>query len=280
VTSSNSHSSSSSGSNQPRTIKIGFYGAGSRLSYGNDWLRALAQDVGGPWLRKLAHPSYPPIGWLYEQGLSDVAIGDLFAQLDKNKDRIITQGDIDGLTVKVLGYSWGGVSAVAFCQKLSQPGFKRTGGTDKNPIGYQLEVPIPIDTLVTIDPVTTLNPAGTVPSTVNHFRNYYQTIGGYAILRTSESRADSSNIQLPPTPFGNVISAAIKGTNLDSQAADPGQVHVNIKPEMRDRWVEALWHWKDSSGNPVSGNLFLCGAEVNHDVMPLFGFDLAKPWLL
>lgn len=202
----------------------------------------------------------------------DIAVADLLKQLDKNNNRVITQSEIDGLTVKVLGYSWGGISAVAICKRLSQTGFIRTGGTPKNPIGYDLTVPIPISALVTIDPVQTLNPAGTVPSTVSNFVNYYQMIGGYAIFRNTDSNSIDTNIEAPPSPFGNWFSALLKGSSITSQASNPA-IQVRVEMDMTNTSVPGI------PFPGIYGPLYLFGGEVNHDVMPWYAAPYVSSWL-
>lgn len=152
---------------------MGFYGAGSLSGYGNLWFQQMAVSAG--------------VDHLYVQNDGNTALWDFFKAIDTSDDHVISATEISGLDLRVCGYSWGGVSAIGFTQKISEaPVTIVVGGSPNNPISYRLEVPIPVTVLLTIDPVPILNPPGTVPSTVQHYINYYQQRGGTVFSEESQ----------------------------------------------------------------------------------------------
>lgn len=81
-----------------------------------------------------------PANRRYAQNDGNTAIWDFLKFLDANNDKIITAAEAGDLIVKVCGYSWGGVSAVGFTQKLSQIGTIVVAGSPHDPIAYSNEV--------------------------------------------------------------------------------------------------------------------------------------------
>ena len=205
-----SGSSMSSGSSGERRVyKLGFYGAGSTTDAGNSWFNDIMAESGIPTDRR------------YVQNAGLDAVHDFLKWLDKNDNHVISESDVEGVTVKVCGYSWGGIAAIGFTQRLSQTGTIVVGGAGKNPISYRLDVPIAIEMLFTIDPVQILNQPGTVPSTVQNFYNYYQRRGDYAIFRFPDGSIYDDEFG---SPFGNLL----EGIEVDTAAQSSLQRMVDV----------------------------------------------------
>src|SRR5207248_1810570 len=90
--------------------------------------------------------------------------------------------EADSMIVKICGYSWGGVSAIGFTQKIATAGVIVVGGSPKNPIQYRLEVGIIVAKLAAVDPVAILNQPRTVQTNVESFYNWYQQRGGGSLF--------------------------------------------------------------------------------------------------
>lgn len=225
------------------TYTIGFYGAGDINAYGNTWLRQFWDRVG--------------VDHRYVQNDVLTAEKDFLAFLDKDGDMIINPEDIVGLTVKVCGYSWGGVSAIGFTQDFSTaPKYIVVGGTPHDPIQYRLNVIIPFDILLTIDPVPLLNPPGTVYSNVDSYVNYYQQRGGYSLFRLVSDPTQGKQI-------GNSFSALLKGTNVFSQAGQTTQTRVDL-----GGFGSRVGTPFDIDNPPDFTEYSLADTETNHDGMP------------
>lgn len=179
------------------------------------------------------------------------AVNELFKKLDLNKDRRITEDEIEGLTLKACGYSWGGVSAVYFARTISKPGTIKVDGSPKNPIVWELHVRIPVQTIFVFDPVDFLKPAGTVPSTVGNFYNYFQTKRGNTIFRSLGTYPDR-------VEEGSLLSRQLRGTSISVAAGVAAeQVDVTARSDIiRYRTFEGDLEYS------------LIGPDVNHDYLP------------
>ncbi len=179
------------------------------------------------------------------------AVNELFKELDLNKDHRITEDEIEGLTLKACGYSWGGVSAVYFARTISKQGTIKVGGSPKNPILWELHVRIPVQTIFVFDPVDFLNPAGTVPSTVGNFYNYFQTKRGHSIFRALDNT-------YPDREIGTPLGRQFRGTSISVAAGVTAeQVDVTGRSDIiRYRTFEGDLEYS------------LIGPDVNHDYLP------------
>lgn len=219
---------------------VGFYGAGSTSGFGNSHFEAAAVGKG--------------VNHLYSHNSSISAINDLFTAIDCNNDRQITENEIAGLTVKICGYSWGGVGAIGMSQTLSSPGPIVVGGSPSHPITWNLHVPIPIKTVFVFDPVPILNPPGQVPDTVENFYNYYQDKGGDSIFRATGNYPDEL--------IGSPLSRLLKGTSVSvAPGVTDEQVNVTNDPSISRTGTPFL-----GSGN--NNQYSLSGPDTNHDGVP------------
>ena len=178
------------------------------------------------------------------------AVVELLKKLDLNKDRRITEDEIEGLTLKACGYSWGGAGAVHFAQTISKPGTIKVGGSPKHPIVWELHVRIPVQTIFVFDPVDFLKPAGTVPSTVGNFYNYFQTKRGNTIFRSLGPYPDR-------VEEGTLLSRQLRGTSISVAAGVTAeQVDVTARSDIiRYRTFEGDLEYS------------LIGPDVNHDYL-------------
>ena len=224
-------------------FRIGFYGLGSRRIFGNLVMDRIGINVGAT---------------MYSQRGSRDAVADLLPQIDTDGDRKITRSEACAHTIKVFGYSYGGIAAIGFAQHISRHGFFETGGSPKSPIGYELEAGIKIDLVFTIDPVELGNPAGGVPGNVASFVNYYQRRGGNAVFR-------NLNGSVYDDAFGTPASRVLKGSHIspvNSRSAVQTQVETQQATASISGALLDLLNYQ--------GQLMLKATEVNHDVMPLF----------
>jgi len=245
-------SAAANSSPDPIVYKLGFYGAGSTTGFGNLWFKQFANDAG--------------VTKLYVHNDGNNAMWDFLKAIDKNNNKVITQEEVSNLTLKVCGYSWGGISAIGFTQKIASPGKIQVGGTPHQPIEYTLEVGISVNVLVTVDPVEWLNPAGTVQNNVKKYQNWYQLKGGYSIFRKTNTTRE----------IGNSFSDKLKGDAIQVQAPltfNGCNTRVD-SPNLRTRTGAAFL----IDGDPTIWSLR--GDETNHDGMPWLVGDLATGLLL
>lgn len=217
------------------TIRIGFYGAGPTNAYGNSCFRNFALQNG------VKRDN------LYLQRDGPRALANFFRSIDINKNRRLTRDEIHSLDLEVYGYSWGAIAAIGFCQKISGSGTIVVGGTPRSPIILNLDCPIPVQRLLVFDPVSILNPPGTVPASVKRFENYYQRNGGDGVLRLA-MKPDTIVQQL-----GSDLSRLLKGMRVDSKAEKSDQ-HNIAAPDMSAK--DAMY--------------FARGSETNHDTIVWF----------
>lgn len=190
----------------------------------------------------------------YKHNWGEAALRDFLDWLDTSDNNVISEAEVEGIVVKVCGYSWGAVSAIGFTQKLSQTGTIVLGGSPGNPISYRLDVTVPIEVVFVIDPVDELNQPGTVPSTVQNFINYYQHRGGGAIFRNPDGTIYTDD-------YGSTGGKLLWGEEVVSASASSLQ-----------RQVEVVYPAFSTTGKPFLPNnpleLVLRSNEVNHEVMP------------
>jgi hypothetical protein len=246
-----------------KIYKVGFWGGGvvelpGENAAGNTWFGEIMDDANVPKSNR------------YPNGGVTAAMWDLFRFLDVNNDYIITQSEIDGLALTVCGFSWGGPAALLFTQNLSQPGTIVVGGSPHNPISYNLQVPVPVKLLLTIDPVPIAEgPLGTIPSTVSAFANRYQQKGGYSIFRDMSGNQFIQNPTFPPGGWGSTLSTLFTGVTIEPIANYPDQVRVDTTASLS---VPPGLPF-DPSSIP---ELQLFYNEVSHGSMPWF----VKPWAI
>ncbi|HMB95248.1 MAG TPA: hypothetical protein VKK61_04340, partial [Tepidisphaeraceae bacterium] len=180
---------------------------------------------------------------------------DFFKSIDRNHNNIIEAREVKTLTVRLVGYSFGGIQAVNFAAEVDA-----VGSTIK---GFLIKAGVPIRSLVTLDPVNSSPAKHTdgVPSNVARFSNYYQQKGGDtkvdvythtspAIKVTSISVPDPDNIT------GDALTTAARKSSqvrIDTQLADKSVKH-EVESELDGK---------------------IKGRNVNHGTVPFFAYDFA-----
>lgn len=188
---------------------IGLYGAGPQRTEGNRWLKDLVCAFG---------ENCQTSSHLYPQYRTNTALRELLFSLDVNKSGTITGKEIDGLSLAIIGYSWGGIAAARLCHQLSRPCTIVITDPPRRPRTIRLKVPIPFTLLFTIDPVRHLKFPKIIPETVANFVNYYQSNGGDSVFRPHGDAGEQK--------IGNWLSRRLKGCPLDSKAQKSTQVDV------------------------------------------------------
>lgn len=220
----------------PNVFKIGFWGTGPKNAYGNVSFGQIAAGLG----------VVPKNIYVQNGGLR--AITDFLSAIDRNQNRKLSADEVASLDVEVCGYSWGAIAAIGFCQRLSTPGTIVVGGSPKNPLIFELGAPIRVKRLFVIDPVQLFNQPGLVPNTVDSFLNFYQRNGGNGVLRSARDHD-----VIVKDKLGTALSRLLKGTSVESEAADSKQFDIGAE--------------KMTATDGVS---FANGSETNHDTIPWF----------
>jgi len=251
--------SSSAGSSVPVTYKVGFWGAGAIEPPGE-------HAAGNTWFGEIMEAAKVPKKHRYNHAVVMQAVWDLFKFLDVNNDFIITQSEIDGLVLTACGFSKGGPAALEFTQHISQPGLITVKpALGHNPaVVYNLQAPIPVEMLLTIDPVPIGDePLGNIPSTVSNFANRYQRKGGKSTFRLIDGTFYKYwGATLSELFKGVPLTAASTSTNMDQQPMPINEMPLSIQV-----------------GFPflnTTPELLLRNNELSHGSMPWF----VMPWAI
>jgi hypothetical protein len=226
-------------------LLVSFYGLGGAGGFGNDWLDNItgkAGDATGSTVKK------------YDEDQGGRALKDTLHSIDRNHDRIISSSEAKATTLRVIGYSFGGIQAANFAQY-----FRKVGHTIK---GYTLKAAVQIKALVTLDPVqSVLKHTSGVPSNVLKFSNYYQQKGGdtKVSLYTDPLNIKVTSISVPDP-------SNIKGGSLKTSAKTSNQIRVDVAPYAE----ESVKHKVQSH---VNGKIK--GKDVNHGTLPFYAYDWA-----
>jgi hypothetical protein len=253
----------------PLTDLVAFYGAGSTTAFGNTKFAYIVRRLGG---------TQRPDALPYRDFQDEQALKDTLALLDANGDHIVTQAEIDVVNVEVLGYSWGALAAANLTRDLSHANPHAGGLLEGNGNfnityigGWDLQAPVPIKILVTIDPVlhAFAGLSGLIRSTqgpesnVLTFKNYYQQRGGGTSFDYYSQPPFFIYQGTEPIPFG--FSAFIGGDALNSQASHTDQIRVDTF------WANNQRYNLYKAG-PDEEPLYalMKGSQVQHDTMPLY----------
>lgn len=128
------------------------------------------------------------------------------------------------MNVRMVAYSWGSITAVNVSRRLTAD---RIGK-------YRLDVDIPVQSLVVLDPIHHGIPRmlrhthGPVKANVVNFFNYYQTRGGFTNI---DLYFPNSNISAGVDgPYGTGFSSLLKADLLQSSAQTSVQRDVTTHP--------------------------------------------------
>ncbi len=133
-------SAAQSSSLGPRVIKVAFQGAG-KMGQGNADFMLMARG----------YQAYSSIAGI-------AALRWVLAQIDRNGDHIVSTEEINAVTVRIAGYSRGGVTAVYLAKALSTPGIIRVDA-QKPPTVYKLEGSVSVEKLILLDRIRPAKPA-------------------------------------------------------------------------------------------------------------------------
>jgi hypothetical protein len=231
----------------PGNYIISFYGLGGSGSFGTDWLDKAVDTAGG---------ATNSVVRKYDEDEGGRALKDFLSSVDRNRNKRIDASEVKTATVRVIGYSLGGIQAVNFARYLL-----RVGDTIK---GFLIGQGTPIISLVTLDPVNN-NPFKStvgVPDNVYNYTNYYQQKGGDTTIdiytRTTPSFKVSTKTVDDPLD--------IKGQPLATEARRSDQVRIDV----------GVYQNKTVS-HKIEDNLDgkLKGRNTNHGTLPFFAYDLA-----
>jgi hypothetical protein len=230
---------------------ITFYGAGGAPVYQNRWLKHIHGEAHGE------------DRYIFNQSDDDQALERLFLELDTSGDKTISALELRGHKFRVMGYSWGGPTAITFTKRIAVRGSLYMHG-------YTLCKPIDVSALVTIDPVTILKPVTGPLSNVAAHYNYYQsnrTDAEGVVYSRMQDRSGSTVIRgMRRYSVGSFWGNRFHGKSFP--AADEN-VHVNL--DWRARTVDQPF----SPGGTFIGSpwMRLKGDEVNHDTIVWFTAD-------
>ncbi|MGB7159043.1 MAG: hypothetical protein WBD40_13320 [Tepidisphaeraceae bacterium] len=253
---------------------VAFYGAGpiGANAFGNVWFREIVAQAGGT-IRADGAP-YPENDYIE-------ALFTLLGRIDLDGDRTIAQNEVysgsDAIDVKIVGYSFGGISAINLSRRLTDDVISWQGYPT-----YTLDVDVPVQSLVAIDPVNSTflglswlikHVNGPVKANVARYRGYWRTRTGAQMMNITLAGIPAGDPQDMGTPAGRLIT----GDFIKSRA--PNTQIVNIDTQ---RASASIIHFQ----YPVSHPLYqgqagdMTGSNVGHDTMPWYLFEEVRNELL
>ena len=249
---------------------IGFYGYAfggtPGTGFGNEWTRNLVVDAagkGGGTAKLFA-----------EETGRETAEKYLFAAMDTNHDKVISAAEIKTTRLRIVGYSLGGIEAANFTRDLDNAG--------KKEYGYKLAAVIPVESLVTLDPVNF--PINAAPlkqtdgprSNVRQFFNFYE--GGSSDGSSSlQLFQNSTSESLGTTSYNDTalpVIGYLNGDSLDSDAGETAQYRVDSGKFAK----HPIRHGLDTATDDVDGQL--TGKQTDHGTLPFYAYSYALPDLL
>ena len=247
---------------QQKNIWIGFWGTtrpGSRNAEKDSFCNAVLAEI---------HRESGLFN-MYFQSQRDQAIHDLLYFLDKNKDLKISNDELKPYKIRVLGFSWGAISAVEFTNFFDWKMIRTVEHKSsflRHSSRYKFNQ-IDIKSLVIIDPVLffrkntkTLEKEFAIGDNVENFYNLFQTQGG-------KSEVSSANGDVK-YKFGNFLSSNLRGSPIK-----------RVKHRLFDFLINANkdkpWSNHRAGRQFHSNKLFLAGKNVNHDTITWFAKSMA-----
>ncbi len=220
----------------------GLAGHNPTRTFGNEWLQTLA-------VHAQAH--------LYRWDQPIEAMSDLLTRLDAHASHNITRRELAGVTIHVIGYSWGAITAANFAQMLNRCGYATTSG-------WKAAEPIPVALLITLDPVNFVHTTTGVPANVKTYINYYEDRGGYSPMRCCWPEPNRTLV------LGNNFDALLSGDYLPSKAQRTDEVDVDR--QWATRKVNMRFTPPEFPTTPHGNQMAvsLVGDQVNHDTLPWF----------
>jgi len=222
-----------------------FYGLGG-TGFGNQSLAQLANDAGSTYGLTVGKYQYNEI---------DSALTNFLSAIDTNHDHIIQASEIANISVNLVGYSYGGITAANFSRDL----VKTRRGID----GYTLKATIPVRRLITIDPVNYTPGVSTSgpENNVQEFFNYWQAFNFNSTIQLT--------VKHTTTPAGSVnydVTLPLGGLPLSSSAQSSTQIEVDA-----GSWAGTVS--KHSYNRADNGSL--AGDQTDHTTMPFYVYPFA-----
>jgi hypothetical protein len=241
---------------------IGFwgyaFGGTPGTGFGNQWETNLvdaAGAAGAGTAKMFAEESGPANAESY-----------LLKAIDTNHDHIIEASEVHAMRLRVVGYSLGGAVAANFTRDLDDASTKVDG--------FKLDVAIPVQDLVTLDPVS--YPINYPPlvetdgpeSNVDAFYSYYEggASAGVSTLNLFNASTGDSEGSYSEDDTSLPIIGYLHGDLLDSSALTTAQYQVDAG-KFASHKVEHLLQ----SG--VNGEL--SGKQTDHGTLPFYAYPYA-----
>jgi hypothetical protein len=238
---------------------IGFwgyaFGGTPGTGFGNQWTTNLVDTAGseGAGTAKMfAEESGPANAESY-----------LLKAIDTNHDGIIEASEVHAMRLRVVGYSLGGTVAVNFTRDLDEAGSKVDG--------YKLDVAIPVQELVTLDPV---NYPITYPplvhtdgpeSNVDAFFNYYEdgSSDGVSTINLFDASSGASEGSYSEDDTALPVIGYLHGDSLDSDAVSTAQYDVDSAKYAHHPVTHLLQDGVDGE---------LKGIQTDHGTLPFYAY--------
>jgi len=229
---------------------IGFSGLGPDGSKGN---------FGNAWLAKIVEG-----GVVFDYNQVDDADKWLFGNMDADSNHRISPAEAESADIRVAGFSAGGFAAAGFTREL----FK----DNERVHGYRLDVKIPVQVLVTLDPAGAPNLASHVHSNVQYFYNYYQQRVLPRLFMRLEDGNGKDLGQWKTLEFGTIV----QGENLRSHALHDQQ--VRIEADMAVTTVRHQYDTDAKASETAEQRLLgvIQGDKIEHSTVPWYVATLAR----
>jgi hypothetical protein len=235
---------------RPVSLVIAFTGD-SGIRFANAWLGAIANATGSA-TRSVVR--------IYRDDQRATALKDLFHSLDLNRDHTLSAAEISRVTIRAVGLGFGADEATNFTEYLDE--------TALPVLGYKLEVPIPIESLVTLDPSQSPPFASTngPEENVHRFTNFYELNFEPSTLLLLDRQTLSSVGSVTISNLKNQVGGDV-GTLLDSTARSTQQTLLgfgNASP-MGNRVVTHDYNSKYLGS--------MAGYGVNDSTLPWYAYS-------
>ncbi len=223
---------------------LSFYGlGGAGSSFGQDYLENVADKTGDAKRATVRK---------YNEDEGNTALSELLTSLDTSGDHIISKTEANKASIRLVGYSFGGVAAINFARDLNKAG--------QTLQGFQLQSAIKVRSLVALDPVNhNGRHTNGVSANVNRFYNYYQLHGGDTTVEVY-IKVLGKKIHIRDITVND--PSDIKGDVITSQAKHNSQIRVDTK-----------WANKSATHSIAGAKAQIKGKNVNHGTLPFFVQD-------
>jgi hypothetical protein len=245
-----------------KNILVSFYGADPNpfhvSVYGNTrFMNDLTQQLGD---------TLNAGGLPYRDFEGTAALRHLLSAIDQDGDDVITSAEVDAVTVRVLAWSWGSIEAGNMVRRLAP--------SNGRMLRWRMEKPIPVSSLVLLDPVHEGLPRrlkflwGPISNNVVQYTNYYER----------RPFADSAiDHYIGNVPVGaSVFAGFYPGVRLPTQAGSTTEIQVDTSPSFRN-WRKSHDFIPPGQQAVLEGRLQ--GSQINHATLVWYMQDEVKELL-